>query len=70
MEQVVGQFDMHQQANQHENDQQDLIKSRVESHGAVPFSSREKETILPYSAALQLSLGIRYRTRRSTRGRT
>jgi hypothetical protein len=36
--QVVGQCDMNQQANQHERDQQELVKQRIESHGAVPFS--------------------------------
>jgi hypothetical protein len=55
---------MDQQANQHERDQQELIKQRIESHGAVPFSWQEKETILPHSAVLELSVGARYRTAR------
>jgi hypothetical protein len=29
---------MNQQAEQHERDQQELVKQRIESHGAVSFS--------------------------------
>jgi hypothetical protein len=64
---IVGQPDMNQQAEQHESDQQELVKQRIGGPGTVPFSlhdkeTHDKETILPHSAVPELSVTLEYRT--------